>query len=433
MAETPRQRPHILLSLLPNSRTQHRCKAADCPPFGPTRTCKALYISQLLHLVNQCQLFLPLLDTSHFTTLANVEEFEAIIERQFSTTASPPTDIFYINSESHIRTLQDLAKKLSLVGTLYRKFTTCLKLHEYTPSDNLALVAFANVLLLLECINTKRLSLEQTLWRVLDEYPEKTAERLRSLLAKICDGDDPFTGKIPFMTVNDFSTLGIGRWVNDEVVNYFVTKWCSNSSTLGLSTFFANSHLFQPSETAPCLHAKVGTLTAEDEERVLRWSRKAVTKQNLVANWDAVFIPINERSVHWYSAYIDFRLRRIEIFDSLEINCKSNRNKPVIHQKNTQLMLVLMWLAEVLGRMRGHPVFLKNNPETEWVCEPHSQVPFQPNTFDCGIHTLWHLRHVLEFRRINQAPDNGMGLAFSENMVGKRLRLASKLLRDCGL
>ncbi|KAF5343283.1 hypothetical protein D9757_015341 [Collybiopsis confluens] len=358
--------------LLNAKRPQHRCKEADCPPFGPTQTCKAIYISQLSHLVNQCHLILPFLNLGGLLTLASVEEFNAVMEQHFSTTGSAPADTFYINTETHIKSLLDLSKKLSSSVTLYRRFTACLQLHEYSPSDGLALVAFENIQLFLECANAKRALLERTLWKAFDDYPDKTTERLRSVMFKITSEGDPFSGKIPFMATTDFCTLGVGRWLNDEIVNYFIEKWCTQSGTLGLSTFFANSHLFQASELHLCVNAKIGTLTAEDERRVLRWCSKAVKKQNLIGNWDSVFIPINEQSTHWYSAYIDFRLRRIEVFDSLEINCTSNRKKPVTHQKNMQLMLVLMWLAEVLGRMRGEPVFLKNDPETEWICEPHS-------------------------------------------------------------
>jgi hypothetical protein len=33
-----------------------------------------------------------------------------------------------------------------------------------------------------------------------------------------------------------------------------------------------------------------------------------------------------------------------------------------------------MWLAEVLGHMRGEEVQLKDNPATVWSCDPHTKV-----------------------------------------------------------
>lgn len=109
-----------------------------------------------------------------------------------------------------------------------------------------------------------------------------------------------------------------------------------------------------------------------------------------------------------------------------------------------------MWLAELLGRERGEEVQLGNNPSTHWVCNPHvevncpvvvpralliigMQVPFQPNAYDCGVHTLWHLQHVLHFRQVQGERCLSNVLRFSENMVGKRLRLAQEMLDDCHL
>lgn len=64
-------------------------------------------------------------------------------------------------------------------------------------------------------------------------------------------------------------------------------------------------------------------------------------KQNL-SKWDNVFIPINENNSHWYSACINFRLKRIDIYDSLREICLTNRQKPVQLRKNTHTMLVCL-------------------------------------------------------------------------------------------
>ena len=61
------------------------------------------------------------------------------------------------------------------------------------------------------------------------------------------------------------------------------------------------------------------------------------------------------------------------------------------------------------------------------------QVPFQPNHFDCGVHMLWHLQHVLAFREVQEEGCLLSQLRFTNDMVGKRLRLAQEMLDDCGL
>lgn len=164
-------------------------------------------------------------------------------------------------------------------------------------------------------------------------------------------------GKIPNISFASFKTLGIHQWLNDEVINYFVGKWCSGSSTLGLNTFFACKILFDNHDDS-CVHAREGVVTWEHEERAVRWCRRAIVSHKfpgappnppligqknslgLPNTWDSVFIPINENHSHWYSAYIDFRNKYIHIYDSWGETCLINEQKPVLLRKNTGLMLV---------------------------------------------------------------------------------------------
>lgn len=60
----------------------------------------------------------------------------------------------------------------------------------------------------------------------------------------------------------------------------------------------------------------------------------------LNGTWDSVFIPINENNAHWYSAYIDFQNKSIQIYDSWGDTCLMNQQKPVLLRKYSGLMLV---------------------------------------------------------------------------------------------
>jgi len=54
--------------------------------------------------------------------------------------------------------------------------------------------------------------------------------------------------------------------------------------------------------------------------------------------------------------------------------------------------------------------------------------------YDCGVHMLLHLKHVLQFQQVKLGKDCPLDeLRFTDNMVGKRLELAQELLYDCGL
>ncbi|KAF5341360.1 hypothetical protein D9757_015199 [Collybiopsis confluens] len=193
-----------------------------------------------------------------------------------------------------------------------------------------------NFRLLLRCIETKQISLHNDWCKALDKSPEAAEKMLRSLMNEAGQVSDHRWAKVSPVTFSDFTTLGVGRWLNDEVINFFIQKWCSRGgTTLGLNTFFACKILFQENS---CTNAKTGILTAADENEAVKWCEKTLKILRL-ETWDSVFIPIHENRSHWYSAYIDFRLRRIEIYDSLRDTCLTNRQKPVLLRKNANLML----------------------------------------------------------------------------------------------
>ncbi|KAJ3765750.1 hypothetical protein FB446DRAFT_794751 [Lentinula raphanica] len=338
-----------------------------------------------------------------------------------------PTTRAYSCFDSQMKQLQDISRQLASVPTMRKAFIHTGH-HDILPSDNLALIVLRNLDMLLIEVQRRKTLLEAAWWKLLDDSPTKVESLLTDLMNETRGRPDNFWKTVRNISYRDFSTLGVGRWVNDEIINYFIDKWCFRSrNTLGLGTFFAGSCLFQDQNS--CLVAK-RYLTVEDEEKV---KRCVMRRQKMLSleNWDTVFFPIHEGSSHWYSVRIDFTLKRIDIYDSLQETCISNRQKPIANRKNTKIMLVLMWLTEILGSIRGESVCLTNNPWSDWICDPHSKVPFQPNAFDCGVHTLWHLKHVLEYREvINGKRSEKDGLSFTENMVGKRLRLAQELLHD---
>ncbi|KAJ3831804.1 hypothetical protein F5878DRAFT_667182 [Lentinula raphanica] len=415
------------------TETHHRVSGRQCHPFGYVCHCNRPYFKQILSLVENCQAYLPFLTFSSVSTITTNSSYQKCLDQQFpalhSLDISATRPYSYV--ESQTKQLQELSRQLSSVARIKKEFTKRINNHDNLPSDNLALIVLRNLEMLLEEVQSKKTSIDTAWWQLLDRYPLKVEDLLTGLMNDIRNSPESFWKTLPNISYRDFQTLGVGRWLNDEIINHFIEKWCSESrNTLGFGTFFAGSCLFE--DKASCLVAKE-YLTLEDEQKVRRC---VIRRQNMLAleSWDSVFIPIHEGSSHWYSVRIDFILRRIDIYDSLQETCLVNRSKPIPLRKNTNLMLVLMWLTEILASMRGEPVVLENNLQCDWICDPHSKVPFQPNPYDCGVHTLWHLKHILEYREVMVGPQsNKDGLSFTNNMVGKRLRLAQELLEDAAL
>ncbi|KAJ3776202.1 hypothetical protein FB446DRAFT_785361 [Lentinula raphanica] len=269
-----------------------------------------------------------------------------------------------------MKRLHNISTQLHSAAIIESRFLPTTQHHNILPADHLALVAFENLNFLLDCIPSTRTALEIMWWNFLDKDPKRSGKMLTGIINEGRNRPEQYWKKLINISFYDFSSLGVGRWLNDEIINYFVNKWCIQSKkVLGFSTFFASRCLFE--ENTSCLEAKKW-FTEDDEKRVLSWVRARQRFLKLEV-WDAVFIPIHENASHWYSAYIDFRLKRIEIYDSLQQTYLDNYTKPAILRKNTRITLVLMWLTEILSQAKGEYLDLKNNQHSGWLFSPHSR------------------------------------------------------------
>ncbi|KAF5391094.1 hypothetical protein D9757_003153 [Collybiopsis confluens] len=354
------------------SKAHSKCmRAVDYPPFGSNRSCTRSLLQEIIDIVEKCHAQVPFVSLQLLLTSLPIDQLDTLVASHFPTPGSPLTLHFYTESIDQIKRLREINRILSTTGNIHSNFVKILKHHHPIPSDHAAFLVLRNLNSLDECIVGKMEMVENALWESLDDYPDQAKRRLKILMNRVSSLDTTSAIKgLKHVRPLDFMTLNVGCWVNDEIVNYFVTKWCAASGhTLGLSSFFAPKCLFLPGTSTP----RNGYLTKADEATVERWCRKAMIKQNL-QTWDSVFIPINENRAHWFSARIDFQRKRIDIYDSLQERCLNNREKPPLLRRNANLMLVLLWVTEVFSRIRGKEIDLKKNAESGWVFDPHFKV-----------------------------------------------------------
>ncbi|THU96691.1 cysteine proteinase [Dendrothele bispora CBS 962.96] len=266
--------------------------------------------------------------------------------------------------------------------------------------------------------------LNSIIWELPEKSPVIATQILNSLVAE-ASGQN-----FKFIQHSDLQTLSPERWLNGETINYFVDKWCTDSDTLGVSTYWANTFLFKDKAcTKPLDHF-------DNNSKIVKDLKRSIRKRELDLNtlrWSKVYIPINNAEEgHWYCACINFDRRTIDILDSWGPTYRSSLNRPLRQKKHTSLLAALMWITEQVADYRGENVVLARNPDTDWSCNPHVEVPLQPNSYDCGIHTLWHLYHIINFGGLKNESVLPAQHRFTENMVGKRLRLVQEILDDAG-
>ncbi|THU92775.1 hypothetical protein K435DRAFT_800215 [Dendrothele bispora CBS 962.96] len=233
----------------------------------------------------------------------------------------------------------------------------------------------------LQLLGTQGDQIKALIWDLTEKSPEKAAYILNCLVAEATSQNLNFKCRFEFLRISDLRTLSPQHWLNGETINYFIDKWCRNSDTLGLGTYWANTFLFEDKAcTKPFDKFDNNGKMVNDLKRSIQRREEA----------------------HWYCASIDFDQHTIEILDSWGPTFRTNQNKPLRQKKHIALLAVLMWVTERIAEYRGEMVVLARNPETDWSCNPHVEVPLQPNGYDCGIHMLWHLYHIVNFGSIKQ-------------------------------
>ncbi len=179
----------------------------------------------------------------------------------------------------------------------------------------------------------------------------------------------------------DLRTLQDGKWLNDEVINFYfkLIEERSQGSVFTLNTFFFKK------------------LAGSGYDEVKRWTAKV----NIFA-YERILIPIHLPE-HWCLAELDMQEKKIFYYDSLG------------GMNETCLIILLSWLINE-HRVRKLPTPLIFS---EWqLITPNS--PRQGNGTDCGVFTCV----TAEYRSRN-AP-----LTFSQaNMPYFRRRIAYEILK----
>lgn len=192
------------------------------------------------------------------------------------------------------------------------------------------------------------------------------------------------------ITVRDLFTLADGRWLNDNIIDFYLTLVSQKSDNVYCWT----THFFT-------------TLKSKGYAGVARWAKRRkvnVTEKKLV------IVPINIMSTHWAVAVVDNVAKVIKYHDSLS----SSGNLSAVQ-------LLAHYMEKECERLQV--------PAVEYDLLPNVKTPQQQNGYDCGVFTCTVSKHVA----------HGLPLSFGQNdMKNIRRRMAyeiiqTSLLDDAGL
>ncbi|NXL93783.1 SENP2 protease, partial [Alectura lathami] len=163
------------------------------------------------------------------------------------------------------------------------------------------------------------------------------------------------------VTREDISTLKNLQWLNDEIINFYMSLLVERNKKEGYPAAYAFSTFFYPK------------LTAGGYSAVRKWTRGMdLFKQ------DIILVPIHLR-VHWALVVVDIRRKTITYFDS------------VAHKGDKICETVFQYLQKESREKRNLELSV-----SEWILrsmEPH-EIPQQLNSSDCGVFTCKYADYI---------------------------------------
>lgn len=151
----------------------------------------------------------------------------------------------------------------------------------------------------------------------------------------------------------DMMTLSENQWINDTVINFYMSMLVNRSEKGSLRVYAFNTFFF----TKLCRDGHAG---------LKRWTRKID-----LFSYHLVLVPIHLNR-HWFLAVVDFRRSQIALYDSFG----------AAHAKAKCIDLLREYLEEESLHKRKHGINWD-----DWKFIVAEDVPLQQNMSDCGMFT----------------------------------------------
>ncbi|KAL1021955.1 hypothetical protein UPYG_G00020360 [Umbra pygmaea] len=168
------------------------------------------------------------------------------------------------------------------------------------------------------------------------------------------------------ITQRDLATLQEGNWLNDEVINFYLSLVMARSTSAGQGLkVYSFSTFFFPK------------LYGGGHAAVRRWT-KAVD----LFQYDLVLVPLH-LGVHWSLVVMDFKARTVRSFDSMG-------------QRHDDICSLLLWYLKEEHRAKKD----KDLDTSRWTLSSlrASEIPQQKNGSDCGVFACKYADYIAQER-----------------------------------
>lgn len=184
------------------------------------------------------------------------------------------------------------------------------------------------------------------------------------------------------VTVKDLKTLLPGKWLNDNIIDYYFNLIASQDETF----FSWTSHFFT-------------TLKSRGYVGVKRWGKR---KKLNPFEKTIIFIPINISSTHWALAIVNNRDKTIGYYDSLNSLSQTSDCDSEAHDEAefSDLHYIKTYLEGEVERLG------LNEDVSQYKLKPNIKVPQQKNGYDCGVFTCICASYIAKSLKLTYKQDD---------------------------
>ncbi|XP_076604522.1 sentrin-specific protease 2 isoform X1 [Chaetodon auriga] len=206
-----------------------------------------------------------------------------------------------------------------------------------------------------------------------EDIPWLTKEMAAEVSCALAQSDPNLVLSAAFklrITQRDLATLQEGGWLNDEVINFYlslVMERCSGDAA-ALKVYSFSTFFF------PKLRGGGGG-QAGGHTAVKRWT-KAVD----LFLYDLILVPLH-LGIHWAMAVIDFKSKTVKSYDSM-----GQRHDDICS-------LLLLYLKEEHKAKKGREL-----DSTKWTVGSLKEIPQQKNGSDCGVFACKYADYITKGR-----------------------------------
>ncbi|KAF8059023.1 hypothetical protein FPV67DRAFT_1454674 [Lyophyllum atratum] len=207
----------------------------------------------------------------------------------------------------------------------------------------------------------------------------------------------------------DLVRLAPATWLNDGLIEHFLSHPPPPSSILCLSPFFYTKFLLY-------------TLTDKTWEKAWKWKNQQI-QRSVDSSLRAIMIPVNVED-HWVLLHADLRLRTISVLDSLKSNHNavglSKKRLGTLNWRTSTHHKLLEGMRTLISKISAK--FQLGLEVEEFQCFPQPPVPFQNNSYDCGVYVIMFARHLQKasFRTGSSPPHTCRRGGWVANTDGKQ-------------